>query len=427
MMRQDDCHRHPGFDKSANRRTKPPSGSDCPAVRPDEGYTLVEMMVTIAIFSIVMSLIAVSFNRIVASSGKVIKAVETDIGGLIGLELLRVDLGYAGFGLPWSLNGITYSEAGHHLVGGDPDTDAAGFNDAPDYPPRAFAMLNNKGMNGSDYLVLKGTAVDGSDPTRSWSFLTYSTGSVVMKPSKSPATELVAGNGDRAIVINSGVRGGESFRDLVTDGASFCLKLDSSGIPPAFRPKGPQDCHLVYGIAPAPDRPEDDVVSFPFNRADYYLGPSDRLSTTCAPGTGMLYKGQISQKGNFSSMPILDCVADLQVIFMMDTSSDGSLVPQNDISPDALTGANGLFPGVDPAQALREHVKEVRVYVLAQQGKKDAGYRYPVVDPNRVIVLGDPVNGKAWSQSALAATFGGDWAQYHWKVYTIAVQPKNLE
>ena len=391
-------------------------------VRRYEGYTLVELVVVILIFGIVMTLISQSFNRIVANSGQMVKSAETDIGGLIGLEVLRIDLGLAGFGLPWYIGSAQYDgESESHLVNGNADTDAASFNDASsDGPPRAFVLQNDKGVNGSDYLVLKGTALGMDITTRRWSYLNYSSTGAIIKPAKSEV-ELAYGNGDLAIVLNSVVRGGSVVRDLVTDSSNFSVKFNYP-IPDAFAPKSKQDSYLVYGIMHAPQSKSDpSVISFPFNRADYYLGIPSPPQPNCAHGTGSLYRGQVSQNGNFTPFPILDCVADLQVVFLTDTSNDGTLVPNTDIS------------GFD-AKYLRENVKEVRVYILAQQGKKDPTYSYPVTDPNQAIVVGyqangkasDPVSGRVWTQSDLASTFNSDWLNYHWKVYTIAVQTTNL-
>ena len=367
-----------------------------------------ELIVVMLIFGIVMTLISVSFNRIVASSGQIVKSTETDIGGLIGLELMRIDVGFAGFGLPWSLGHLkNYSEAKSRPEKGD--IDPANFNDSPSQPPRAFVTRNDKGVNGSDYLVLKGTALGMTRMSRGWSYLNYSSTGAVIKQSKSDV-ELVPGKLDRIIVINSRVRGAVPVRELVTEGSEggrFSVSLDDR-LPEAFEPKSNQDSYLIYGISPAPEDSED-IVTFPFNRADYYIGPSAKpanLSPSCAPGTRFLYRGKISQQGILTPFPVLDCVADLQVIFMLSTSNDGVLVPHNDVS-------------VYEPEDLRTLVKEVRLYILAQQGKKDPGYRYPANE----IAVGD----RTWKQSELAATFGSGWRQYRWKVYTIAVQPKNLE
>lgn len=343
---------------SLETRVKPyprslvPDGSFCAAQMRarDAGYTLAELLVVVAIFSIVMILLSISFSRVVSSSGQIVKSEETDIGGLIELEVLRIDLGSAGFGLPWSLGGVGYSEADDHVIDGNADTNPSLFNDAPDRPPRAFVLAKDKGLNHSDYLVLKGTALGMTRSSRRWSYLNYSSTKAIIKPSKSEL-ELDPKNGERVIVVNSGIRDGVPVRDLVVDGGSFSLGLDYT-LPEAFRPKSRQDSYLVYGLAPSPEGSED-KITFPFNRADYYLGRSDASSTICAHGTGMLYRGQVSQKGNLKSFPILDCVADFQVVFL---NGDGVAT---DID----------FPD-DAARQIREHVKEVRLYILAQQGKR---------------------------------------------------------
>jgi len=384
----------------------------------NQGYTLIELMVVIAIFGVVMTVISVSFNRILAGSGQVIKSTETEIGGLIGLELMRVDLGFAGFGLPWSLGGASYGgESQSHLVDNNPDTDAAKFNDgSADGPPRAFVTANNKGFNGSDYLVLKGTALGMSDTSRAWSYLNYSSAGPVVKKAKSEV-ELAPGNGDQVIVVNSAQKAGVATRDLITNGSTFWVTFnnDSMAQLTAFRPRSAQDRYLVYGISPS-TKP---VVSYPFNRADYYIGSSDNPSSICAPGTGVLYRGEVSQGGHFSPVPVLDCVADLQVIFLLDTNGDG----QVDLHTDDI----GNLSVAD----IRAQVKEVHVYILAQQGKKDTGFSYP----NPEIVVGDPrfrSLGSVWNTTNtnrynLVTTLGRYWMHYHWQVYTIVAQPKNLQ
>jgi hypothetical protein len=125
----------------------------------------------------------------------------------------------------------------------------------------------------------------------------------------------------------------------------------------------------------------------------------------------VLYKATINhprEPGDhrYTAYPLLDCVADLQVVFMLNTSDDGTLVQENDIS------------GYQ-AEQLRSLLKEVRVYVMAQQGKRDTGYSYPVNDPERVLEVGD----RAWTQAEFVAN---GWLHYHWKVYTIVVRPRNL-
>jgi prepilin-type N-terminal cleavage/methylation domain-containing protein len=407
-------------------------------VRHQKGYTLTELIVVILIFSVVMTIISVSFNRIAVSSGQIVKAAQTDIGGLIGLELLRSDLELAGFGLPWSLPPdahYTESDRGVLVKGcseGCPGADASLFNDAPRGAPRGIVSGNNVGFNGSDYLVLKGTALGMNAISRSWSYLNYSGG--LIKRSKSEV-ELMPGNEDRVIVLKNGVSDGLPTRELVTDGAgSFTLATDEGDSfklffnlldRTAFVPQNSMDNYLVCGVAEkAPDIKSPVPLAFPFNRADFYISRPADISTACAPGTGVLYKTVLNQNGSLTRYPILDCAADLQVIYYLDAGGTGV----------ANYHDNELPAATYPAGVLRNQLKEIRIYILAQQGKKNPGYLYPVNDPNKVIVVGDEpldqalgtVLGSVWTQPALEHTFLSDWRHYHWKIYTIVVQPKNL-
>ncbi|WP_183359364.1 prepilin-type N-terminal cleavage/methylation domain-containing protein [Geomonas limicola] len=392
----------------------------------NRGYTLVELVVVILIFSIVMLLISSSFNRILASSSMLVKAAETDIGGLIGLELLRSDLELAGFGLPWQLpKGFTYSEAGCHNNCGE-------YYDAPDEPPRAVVVGDNKGFNGSDYLVLKGSALGMSTTSRSWAYLSYSSTGTVLKSSGS-GSELVLGSGDRTIVVKQGAASdGKITRELVTvpGGTSFSLFFVPPLTPP-FTPTSRGESFLVYGIAPPGDPVENlppEPLEFPFNRAEYYLSRPDTIPAYCAGvdkshGTGVLYKKVISHNSPWHTYyPLLDCVADLQVVFFLDTNGDGQ--------KDYYTNAELLSRDEYPAAVLREQIKEIRVYMLAQQGRKDVSYRYPVQDPEHAIMVVDPRLGAElggiWSDSRLSREISPEWRHYHWKVYSIVVYPKNL-
>lgn len=408
--------------------------------RDGNGYTLVELVVVILIFSIVMLIMSTSFSRITSSSAQIIKAAETDIGGLIGLELLRCDLDLAGFGLPWTLTGVKYREAENRvLVKGCPDgcpradaslfNDASTYADAPGAAPRAFVVGDNVGLNGSDYLVLKGTALGMSRSSRRWSYLSYSSSGTILKASKSEA-ELKPGNGDRVIVLKTGIREGEPNRELVTDGVggSYSFVFDTT-LPEPFRPTSKLDNYLVYGVTQVDQSGAPDSLSFPFNRADYFISRTSAVSSTCAPGTGILYKVVFNHGSTPPSStpptyyPILDCAADLQAVLFLDTNGDGEV--------DYHTCDPG--PAYD-AGVLRQQLKEIRIYILAQQGAKDRSYLFPVADPGNVIVVGDAgldqslgaVLGSKWSESELARAFGSEWRHYHWKLYTIVVQPQNL-
>ncbi|QXE91481.1 type II secretion system GspH family protein [Geomonas subterranea] len=383
-------------------------------LRTARGYTLVELIVVMLIFAVVMSLISISFSNIVRSAGQLGRRVETDIGGLIGLELMRGDLELGGFGLPYTVPpGVAYTEARDDLlfVPGYPGAKPSTYNDAG--PPAAFRVGSNAGFNGSDYLVVKGTPLGDRSVCRSWCYLNFSG---VTRPSR-VEPELKIGDRDRAVVLRTGVGAdGRPVRDLVVSGSNFTFFLDNKP-DQDFAPKQRSDSYLVYGVAGKTDGGA--WLNFPFNRSDYYINRKPDGSQLCNRGTGTLYKTTVDQQGGSVKYPLLDCAADMQVVLYMDSNLDGAV--------DYHTDTAGADVSADD---LREQLKEIRVYIMAQEGKRDPGYQYPVRDAERAIVVGDPelddYLAHVWTARGMSATFGPDWRNYRWKLYTIVVRPKNL-
>ena len=168
---------------------------------------------------------------------------------------------------------------------------------------------------------------------------------------------------------------------------------------------------MVYGISPAN---ATNTLRAPFNRADYYISAAN-VPTRCATGTGVLVKATLNQAtGNPDVMPILDCVADLQVIYDLDTNVDGTIdIPVNDIS--ALT----------TPQDIRDQIKNVQVYILAHEGQKDTNFTFNNFNGGgtSVIVGRSAALGRAFDFDDIGIT---DYTNYRWKVYNISVETGNL-
>jgi hypothetical protein len=145
----------------------------------------------------------------------------------------------------------------------------------------------------------------------------------------------------------------------------------------------------------------------PFNRADYYIQRPASIPQACAPNTGILYKATINQgDGARNPEPLIDCVADMQVIYLRDTDNNGTIDSKvNDIS--------GLS-----AKDIRDQVKEVRVYILSHEGQKDPSFKFR----NSTITVGEFGVGRTFNLSATIA----EWEKYRWKVSTLVVKPRNL-
>jgi hypothetical protein len=281
-----------------------------------------------------------------------------------------------------------YSEAS----GADP----AQLNDAPN-PPKAVVSLDNSNVpagltvNGSDYLVIKSTRVGMGSAAGKWTTLRKDAGGAVVTRIWGPIEEDLAGS-DRVIVLSPD----RNRRTLVTPAAGVLFS--------AVGTYAPADnlsvVRIVYGVD---DNTAPASLRFPFNRADYYITTAGRPQR-CAPNTGVLVKRVVSQvNGTLSPpLPLLDCAADMQVIYGIDTNADKAVEDwRDDIS-------------MLSADIIRTQLVEVRVHILAQEGQIDASYRTPTDN----IFVGSQEKGKSLDVSG--------HRNYRWKVYTIVVKPRSL-
>ncbi len=389
------------------------------------GFTLTELIVVMGIFMTVLIVTATAFKTVLSQSGKQLKSAETQIEGIVGLELFRTDLQQAGYGLPkgysdsrWffpASSNITYAESTASVSDG---IDPTALNDAPSGAPRGVATVNGNagsgvGFNGSDYLAIK-SSVSGTNATaKKWNYLNYSSAGGVRKTWNS-AGDLVSS--ERVVVIRSSFLNQVNYKQLVVaGGGSFFTKVPAGNglFPTAFSPNSSTDTYLVYGVDPDTD------LKMPFNRTDYYVSRPANIPASCALHTGVLYKAMVNQAdGKSSLIPLLDCVANLQVVYSLDSTGSGAIDSHLDAS-FGTPGAPGALTSAQQLDILWNQLRELRVYILAQDGRRDPGYTYP----NQTVTVGEFGMG---SSVDLAATIGSEWMHYHWKIYTIVIQPKSL-
>ena len=369
-----------------------------------DGFSLVEMIVVMAIFVIVIAITGEAFNLVVKQASQQSKTAESNIEGVLGLEMMRKDIASAGFGLPWSFTtAITYEEAA------DSETFAKVYNDKPSGVPRAVCGGNNlvssdnsKLLAGTDYLVVKSSSIGSSQTAQRWSYMNYTgvTKPDTVTPYVWPKENLA--NGDRVIVIRVGLTS-VFTKELVVSGGSFFTQYNLAGLPLGFQPTESKIAHYIYGVNSSTD------LRMPFNRADYYVripGSAD-LPARCAPNTGVLYKATVNHgDGGLTELPLLDCVADMQVVYLLDSTSNGTMTETDTLS--------SLSP-----QELREQLKAVKVYLLTHEGGKDRYYTYP----STTIAVGPPGTGRDFNLSTIVGT---DYKYYRWKVYFLTVKPENV-
>jgi prepilin-type N-terminal cleavage/methylation domain-containing protein len=354
------------------------------------GFSLIELLVVMALLAIVAAMTMDAFNMVLKQSGQTMKTVTTEIDQTIGLGILRSDIEQAGFGLPWTFqNSITYAEAAL--------SPGSTYNDSPSTAPRAILSGNNVGYNSSDYLVIKSTAAAGSDTANKWTYISKDTSSTPTPKSWTSSSSNL-NTSDKVTVIKPRYDATGS-NQLVMNSGVFYTTFSSSSFASAFSPATIGERFIIYGVSAADSSLAN--LRMPFNRADYYIArPSTSMPSDCAPNTGILYKSTVNHSdGLLTEMPVLDCVADMQVVFRLATDS-------NDIT--ALT-----------AQQIREQLKEVRVYILYHEGSMDRSYTHE----SSTVTVGEFSLGSTFN---LATTIGTNWNKYRWRTITLAVKPKNI-
>ena len=393
-------------------------------IKQEKGFTLIELLITMVVFVLVMAAGAQIFTALLTQFKQQSKIAETNIEGIVGLEMLRQDIEHAGYGLPWA-GMVTYNEA---------STNPYNLNDSTATAvPRAIVSGNNVTFggsnsifNGSDYLVIKAVNVAINDASIRWTTLRISPFTAPYNPRVwTPASERLnyAGADPYVIVLSGGT--GTNERRLVTSGSTFYTQYIISNITSSpWPPPDATETRIVYGVDP------DTPLRMPFNRADYFIrrfdgGGINITPSRCAPNTGVLEKATVNQSGGaFRFLPLLDCVAGMQVNFWLDTDNDGIInwPPSDDIGP---TGLNLT------AQQIREQIKELRVYIVAHEGQRDINYDFSMNnDPTREALsalefLGG--NSRTITFVNLKNLVGDpEYKYYRWKVYTLVVKPNNI-
>jgi len=381
-------------------------------IRREAGFSLVELLITMVIFVFVIAATSNIFVGLINQFKQQSKIAETNIEGIVGLDIMRQDIESVGYGLPWVWVHAALSSADEAVNDAATSHDDTVFNDiAVDDVPRAVVSGDSLGdfcQGGvcSDVLVIKATNVARNEASQKWTYV--SPGNTV-KVWDIPGERFA--NNDRAIVISLG-NTDTTLRTLVLNGGSFTATyVAPNSLSTGFAPADTTDTRIVYGIDGA-----GGALRMPFNRADYYVRTpaAPNMPTRCAAGTGVLYKATVSQAdGSLFELPLLDCVADMQVYYRLDTNNDGAIESE----PNSLAGLT--------AADIRNQLREVRVYVLAHEGQRDTSYTFSGFTPgacSTCVRVGQSATlGRDFNLSTIT-----DYLNYRWKVYTIVVQPKNL-
>ena len=420
---------------------------------------MAELLIAMSFFIVIMVIGSQAFDLIITQSSKYGKTEESNVEGVIGLEMMRHDIEQAGFGLPWGFGAKPPSTPEGEIIAGTvtyneaTDTTGLNLNDTTNgtassgQPPRAFAGLGAAGAFSSDYFAIKGTTVGRSKAAQNWTYIPYNNYSGSSGRESRPVS-FSSNNpevGDYVTVINSNFN--ESTRDKLLyvypgQNDAFWISYKTNGtISDYYLPGTDQNTSMVYGIM-KPD--SGSQPRMPFNRADFFIkvpsvsSTGNNLPAYCAPLTGVLYKATVNHKsssgsgGDYNYLPLMDCVADMQVVLGWD-SSDGGAANMVD-TYSTLPSSAGAFTVVGSAststvqgwlataKGVRDHLKIVKVYILAQEGKRDVAFTSPVTSYS----LGDIQTNGGLAPKVFTLSTDPDQRSYRWKVYRIVARPKNL-
>lgn len=417
----------------------------------NKGFTIIEIMVAMVIFLIVLAIATGGIINILQFGVRTFRSEVSNTEGIVGLEILKHDLQATGYGLFYNESDVpTYLEASNQLaITNAPQISYDSFNDgsasaATTKQPRLLAASND--TNGicttdacqkPDYLVLKSTSLGNSLASQKW---TTRDGSGETRLSNFNANDWV-------VVLDETEH---TYIDMLT----------FNNIPMPVTSKR----YTVFGLD---DPAATTAPRAPFNRVDYFVRRDADTPATCSPASGRLYRAIMSQKdGKFKETPIMDCVADMQVVFGINTTAN----PETDLSvqhfahadfsttlirDDAKKGEETFYPTDENSKDpnwLRGRVKLVIIYLMVQDGPKDLKFTNdnpPASELDRHIMLGaayDPAPNDPNDLSKLTSfnkyinLYNGytrlpggatkspntdNYRNYRWKVYRVVVALRN--
>ncbi|UCG78221.1 MAG: prepilin-type N-terminal cleavage/methylation domain-containing protein [Nitrospirota bacterium] len=429
--------------------------------RNERGFTLIELMVALVVFLFAISAATTTFLPLVNQYKQQSKVSESQIEEVIGIELLRIDVENAGYGLPWTI----YDVGGDSNYNNDwgsinyPETDDAqlynAYDDGPNSSPRGIVLGNDAGVgtvaannglgiNNSDYLVIKATNVRTDDEMQKWTYIHNEREAGLQNPHEWMKPDGTTSWSERNMDSTTKVIAIKpSYSDDI-----FNILMTSTGAPPEYYasmsqyppntvtteliPFDPSETLILYAVGTG-GATGDPGLRMPFNRAEYYISSSN-VPSRCAPNSGVLVKSVISHTNGqrVAGLPLLDCVADLQVVFGLDMDDDGILGTYSDYvtrtdapsDPEGAAIAN-VQATMDDAELLRNRLKEVRLYILAHEGQIDPRFDYgqDTVEVGDSALMG-PLGHTTFN---IANTATQRLRSYRWKVYTMVINPENLK
>lgn len=344
----------------------------------NKGLSLVEVLVSMAISSIILAGIYVAFTTQVKHMGREYKIAESEMELGIAKGILEREIAMSGYGLA-----------------GDYDYDGDG---AQNFSPRAIGASNSS--VAPDTLTLMGTALGmKSRQAQEWTYMTSKT--PTFRQWIDAREDL--GNNDRVIVMEPATKkllaqqvGGAWQWLYVYTGNNIITQTGSAVF------GNPAEGNLLYGLQDS----ANPQATQPFYAVSYTMGGTN--PSTCAPGTANLLRAESrTTTAPAGGDSLLSCILDLQVAFGLDTDENGTI---------DLWDNGGVQAGGYDTKTLNKRLKQVRVYLLVQLGKQDPDYTSPAT-----IRVGD-----SSLNIGRDVDINDQQRRFRWRVISLNITPKNM-
>lgn len=363
------------------------------------GVGLVEILITLSIFSILMATVYSAFVAQTRQATTEYRLAEAEMELGIAKNILERDLALAGYGLA-----------------DDYDFDNDGDQD---FTTTKVATVTNS-STAPDVLKMRGTGLGlASRSTQAWTYISAVSGTPRFQPWNDPRENFRRGVPDtsRDTVILLEPR----TKKLIVQGTNWHFRFDgySSNLVTAASSGGgtgttlasPQVGTVVYGLQRMNVPAGQPQAAQPYYTVQYSLS-STGLPAGCADGTFNLLRDESTASDDPSAnapaaTPILSCVLDFQVACGLDTDENGDV----NLVDNGCTQVTG---GTYTPTMVKRRLKQIRLYVLVQYGKRDDGYTYP----ESSVLVGESGAGRTVDLTTAQL-------KYRWKLLKISGTLRN--
>ncbi len=291
-----------------------------------QGFTLIELMITMAIMTIIIGLSGPVYQTILSGvKGNTIESqVYQDI--VNNMDLIRLDIEHAGYGIARDETDlpIEWSEVNQEL--------------------ELRSVLNNTNQTTMGWALLNCTSTEQVIPAVCNDSAGLPKPPYIVNQKETPCLQSM-------VLLDSS----KNFEKLVTPGDLTCPATPTIGLYTAY-PYG------LYTAYPYDSAANDQCATGFCSRITYRLSGANGTpasKTACAAGTYDLLR-EVGTNGTGGDT-IIDCVADFRVRFDLDTDNNGSI----------NTSEASVLPAAASAGLLMDQVKNVEFVFLVQAGQRD--------------------------------------------------------